>query len=734
MNANKTGELIAKLRKEKGMTQIELAEILNVSDRTISKWENGKGFPEITQFPKLSDIFNVRIDELMAGELQNKEFGNIYEIDTEKSEIKDTVESNGILKFRAKIKKNRLVFGIASILIIIITLSILLIINSNNGQGNNNLEKVTITFVNYNNEVLMSYETEKGKDIIYSGTIPLRDSDMMNTYIFSNWNKPLGKASQNETFAAEYISLVRKYNVTYYDVNGRVLEKLSYDAGGLIPEPSILPSKGGNPSFLFWCYKEGIGYSEASYSASHCGNVSLAPVFADDASKGLIFTYDSANNGYVLGLIDPDNVYDSNAIADISEIVVVPSYHTGEEGTYPVIEIGISAFTNITHMLKKIYIPPTVTKISNRAFMGSCISEVIFYGDSKLQFIDLGAFKDCHMLTAFNFPDKIVSIKSEAFMNTAISEVAIGARMTEITSSAFGNCPIVKFAVDSNNEYYTAYDGSLFSKDKQKLIKYAGGKTSSDLIIPSCVTELDHYSLSGAVHLETVTLHPNLLIINQNAFEGCSSIRSLNIPSLVYYIGIYAFHKCSSLVKIEFMEGSDLHLAGFDKCHALKELTLRSNTTLDWATFEDCQSLTTIRFNQESDKYSIVDGVLFNNDMTELIYYPSGLESLNYQIPISVKRIGNKAFFRHQYLKNVVCNEGLEEIGISTFAKSRLQKITLSSSVKVLDSACFQYCITLKTVEIPSGSALNTVDFGCFDGCINLDSPLFPDGVKFYSA
>lgn len=61
------GQRIAKLRKEKGWSQMGLAEKLNVSDKTVSKWENG-GMPGIDLFPKISDLFNVSIDYLMTGQ------------------------------------------------------------------------------------------------------------------------------------------------------------------------------------------------------------------------------------------------------------------------------------------------------------------------------------------------------------------------------------------------------------------------------------------------------------------------------------------------------------------------------------------------------------------------------------------------------------------------------------------------------------------------------------------
>ena len=68
MDAQITGKFIGLLRKEKGMTQATLADKLNISNRTVSKWENGDGFPDITILPELAEILGVTVDELLKGE------------------------------------------------------------------------------------------------------------------------------------------------------------------------------------------------------------------------------------------------------------------------------------------------------------------------------------------------------------------------------------------------------------------------------------------------------------------------------------------------------------------------------------------------------------------------------------------------------------------------------------------------------------------------------------------
>ncbi len=73
MDYNKIGEFITTLRKEQNLTQAKLAEKLCVSEKTISKWENGRGIPDTDLLPKLSEIFGVSINEILNGEKLSSE-------------------------------------------------------------------------------------------------------------------------------------------------------------------------------------------------------------------------------------------------------------------------------------------------------------------------------------------------------------------------------------------------------------------------------------------------------------------------------------------------------------------------------------------------------------------------------------------------------------------------------------------------------------------------------------
>lgn len=68
MDTMKTGSYLAALRKDAGMTQQEAADRLGVSNKTISKWESGGGFPDIAILPALAELYGVTADDILAGE------------------------------------------------------------------------------------------------------------------------------------------------------------------------------------------------------------------------------------------------------------------------------------------------------------------------------------------------------------------------------------------------------------------------------------------------------------------------------------------------------------------------------------------------------------------------------------------------------------------------------------------------------------------------------------------
>lgn len=82
MDYSKVGKLIMSLRKEKSMTQKQLGDAINVSDKTISKWERGLGCPDVSLLNGLSTVLGVNIEKILLGDLEpnNADGGNMKRV------------------------------------------------------------------------------------------------------------------------------------------------------------------------------------------------------------------------------------------------------------------------------------------------------------------------------------------------------------------------------------------------------------------------------------------------------------------------------------------------------------------------------------------------------------------------------------------------------------------------------------------------------------------------------
>lgn len=117
MDQHKIGSFLKELRMEKGLTQAELAEQLNTTNRSISRWETGNTMPDISILVELAEFYQVDIKEIINGERQSEKM-------TE--DVKETVEK--VAEYSRSINKKKVAKVVALMLIPIIILSVLLVV------------------------------------------------------------------------------------------------------------------------------------------------------------------------------------------------------------------------------------------------------------------------------------------------------------------------------------------------------------------------------------------------------------------------------------------------------------------------------------------------------------------------------------------------------------------------------------------------------------------------------
>lgn len=125
MNQQKTGSFLKELRKEKNLTQEQLAELFNVSSRSVSRWETGTNLPDLSILVELADYYDVDIREIIDGERTKNDMNK---------ETKETLTKVAEYADQNKLQlKKRMAGNCAAALILLIFCTVLDVTNGFNG-------------------------------------------------------------------------------------------------------------------------------------------------------------------------------------------------------------------------------------------------------------------------------------------------------------------------------------------------------------------------------------------------------------------------------------------------------------------------------------------------------------------------------------------------------------------------------------------------------------------------
>ncbi len=166
MDQKKIGEFITKLRKEKELTQEELADKLGVSSKSVSRWETGVNMPDYSVLNSICEEFNINVLELLNGE-KKKEDNKVFE---------------EYMKFKDKVnKRKRLLYLIISILVVFASIMSVYFINSYKKVNVYELTGENENF-SYKNGILL---TSNIKNILQTGNLQIMNSDIKMEDIMS---------------------------------------------------------------------------------------------------------------------------------------------------------------------------------------------------------------------------------------------------------------------------------------------------------------------------------------------------------------------------------------------------------------------------------------------------------------------------------------------------------------------------------------------------------------------
>ena len=230
-------------------------------------------------------------------------------------------------------------------------------------------------------------------------------------------------------------------------------------------------------------------------------------------------------------------------------------------------------------------------------------------------------------------------------------------------------------------------------------------KNLTKVKLHSDVVKTAYYSFRDCSSLSEVTFPTTGRFdeVGVGAFENCTSLGEINIPSGTYRIGAYAFGHCRSATKLFFPSSlSKIADHAFEWCTLLNNITIPSSiTSIEEATFQYCGS-----------------GSSYRTELT---------------IPSTVKYIGQWAFFHCSKLVNINIPNGVENLDIHAFEEcSSAKTLSLPHTLTNLGDFCFANCSALNTkVTIPSSLSGYMAWHGySFSGCTSLVEVYIEDGVS----
>ncbi len=346
----------------------------------------------------------------------------------------------------------------------------------------------------------------------------------------------------------------------------------------------------------------------------------------------------------------------------------------------------------------------------------------------------ISGFENCRMLTRVRWSAGLKKIKLGAFDGTALESLVLPEGV-EILENAFGNCTELKsvslpstltkignsygvppfsgchslesIEIAEGNEVYASDGNCIMRKADNTLV--LGLKASK---IPSYTEHIGSHAFrdSGA---ESIALPEGVTSIGDYAFAHNDRLKEITLPQSLTSIGWYAFSDCFALGKIAIPDGvTELPYGLFAWCTELKEVALGAKTEkIDTSVFRLCGKLERITISESNAHFkSAADGRFLLNKTGDTLV----LGCQDGAIPDGVKKIGERAFEGRTGLKEIDFNE-VEEIGEYAFVMcAGLDRLKLTSAVRIIGEGAFQSCIGLSTVRIPDGvQSIGSAAFLC---------------------
>lgn len=396
------------------------------------------------------------------------------------------------------------------------------------------------------------------------------------------------------------------------------------------------------------------------------------------------------------------NIIKTEAVDNKTDAFVIENnvlYECNATGTVIVPEgitiIGSNVFANKSNVTK-VVLPEGLKTIETNAFLRCANLKEINIPES-VEVIEAQAFLGCEMLKKVHLPKNLKRLGVEAFTDSGLESVDLPEHPEYVGTCTFGSSKLNQVTIPANFPLTLAM-------------------------------------FRDCEDLETVTFEGTDIKVPEICFQHCRSLKGINL-NVIKTVGESGFSNCIALDFDVFPKDIRVKDKAFSEC-GIKHITIEDLNSIERAkgVFFGCCQLTeaVIKIREPMDTEEIPDKLFShcnNLEKVSFIGLTDKIKSIGqgafgytalkeFEVPESVTKISNYAFFNTKQLTEIILPKKLRTIGKKAFSESGLKNITLPDSVKIAKAECFSDCYNLEEVTLPAKEF--EISDGMFMSCVAL--------------